>query len=84
MATHDELLDVPFDREGPATLVVTAATAGLCDDLARESKGLGCSRSNYLLTILHGLGEQGRLDTYIAAKKTAAQRVVLEGRGLDV
>ena len=45
---------------------------------------MDCSRSKYLLTILEGLGEQGRLDAYVNAKRQRASIVVAEGRGLDV
>lgn len=81
----DPLTDTEFvDRNAKDTLVVSGATVGFIDDLQREADGLETSRSKYTLTILEGLGEAGRLDAYVAAKRNRADRVVAEGRGLDV
>jgi hypothetical protein len=83
--TDNEVLpDVGFDPDAESVLVLSNTTAGFVDDLSREAKGMKCSRSAYVLTILTDLGEQGRLDAYVAAKRNQASRVVAAGRGLDV
>jgi len=81
----DPLEDTEFiDRKAKDVLVISGTTTGFVDDLQREADGMDCSRSKYLLTILEGLGEQGRLDAYVNAKRQRATIVVAEGRGLDV
>ena len=81
---NDLLPDVGFDPNEESTLVLSNTTVGFVDDLSREAKGMKCSRSAYVLTILMDLGEQGRLDAYVTAKRNQAKRVVDAGRGLDV
>jgi len=81
---NEPLPDVGFDPNEESTLVLSNTTVGFVDDLSREAKGMKCSRSAYVLTILMDLGEQGRLDAYVTAKRNQAKRVVDAGRGLDV